>query len=606
MKTTTYAIASRAGYALIYVMGITAVALLVLGATLSRTVNNAKLNSRSVELAVAQNAAEAAVEKVYARMAYDFHISYSAVVANQTNYAQMIPDGVLEDPYWAKFTFSDAQGHNNRTYVANINSNYSGYLPSQYPGLTTSKAPVWRIVSNAKRNGGTVTGAVQVDVLLALVPLTQYAIFYNGLLEFSTCATMTNYGRVHANGPIITGGSSPLVFWGPVTTTSTLTSPAWVGQSGWAVTGTFNGGLTTNVPSVTLAIGSTNVHSIIELPPAGESPASAIGASRLYNQAQTVLLVSNSSVSMRVQAAPDSTTQPGADATPITISVPFNATNTNPTNFANLNTNFPFLCVTNTFTDQRESLVVKATQIDVGKYATWLTNNSAIRTKFPAGSGNYATILYVADNRTTNASQMVGVRLTNGIAPPVNGGQGFSVATPDPLYVLGNYNCTNSAYLSTTNTSATVPCAFMSDALTVLSQAWKDSLSASSYTTRQAVSTTINAAILAGNVPSTGSSSTTFSGGVHNLPRLLEDWNTPSTKQLTLNTSLINLFASSNVTHQFQMPGGYYDPPTRTFSFDINFQNPAKQPPGIPCALVPLRFGWFTPPPNCVTNNVTP
>jgi hypothetical protein len=251
-------------------------------------------------------------------------------------------------------------------------------------------------------------------------------------------------------------------------------------------------------------------------------------------------------------------------------------------------------------------MVVKATQIDVGNYATWLTNNSSVLSKFPATSANHPTILYVADNRTTNSSQMVAVRLTNGLAPPVNGGEGFSVATPDPLYVLGSYNCTNSAYLGTTNTSATVPCAFMSDALTVLSQAWKDSASASNYTTRPAVSTTINAAILTGNVPSTGSSSTTFSGGVHNLPRLLEDWNTPSTKQLTLNTSLINLFASSNATRQFQMPGGYYDPPTRTFSFDINFRNPAKQPPGIPCALVPLRFGWFTPPPNCVTNNVTP
>jgi hypothetical protein len=609
MKTTTCSNASKAGYALIYVMAVTVVALLVLGATLSRTVNNAKLNSRSVELAVAQNAAEAAVEKVYARMAYDFHRGYSVVVANKTAYTQMIPDGVLEDPYWANFTFSDGQNHNNSTYVANINSNYSGFLPSQYPGLTTSNAPVWRIVSNAKRNGGTVTGAVQVDVLLALVPLTQYAIFYNSLLEFSTCATMTNNGRVHANGPIYTGSSAQLIFNGSVTTTSTLTSPAWGGQGSnpaWAYLGTFNGGLTTNVPSVTLAIGSTNVHSIIELPPSGESATSAAGASRLYNEAQAVLLVSNSSVTLRIQAAPDSTSPPGADTTPTNIFVSFNATNTNPTNFGNLNTNFPFLCITNTFTDQREGMVVKATQIDVGKYATWLNSSGAVLAKYPVASGNHPTILYVADNRTTNSSQMVGVRLTNGVAPPVNGGEGFSVATPDPLYVLGNYNCTNSAYLGTTNTSATVPCAFMSDALTVLSQNWKDNASGSNYTTRQAVSTTINAAILTGNVPSTGSGSTTFSGGVHNLPRLLEDWNTPSTKQLTLNTSLINLFVSSNATHQFQMPGGYYDPPTRTFSFDVNFQNPARQPPGIPCALVPLRFGWFTPPPNCVTNNVTP
>jgi hypothetical protein len=160
--------------------------------------------------------------------------------------------------------------------------------------------------------------------------------------------------------------------------------------------------------------------------------------------------------------------------------------------------------------------------------------------------------------------------------------------------------------LGTTNTTSSMPCAFISDALTILSSSWQDSKSSSSYTTRTAANTTVNAAILTGIVPSTGSTSTTFSGGVHNLPRLLEDWNSPSTYTLTLNTAIMNLFNSQIATHMFVNPGTYYDPPTRQFSYDLNFQDPAKQPPGIPCALVLIRLNWATPPPNTITYNVTP
>jgi len=185
-----------------------------------------------------------------------------------------------------------------------------------------------------------------------------------------------------------------------------------------------------------------------------------------------------------------------------------------------------------------------------------------------------------------------------------NGGLGFSLATPDPLYVWGNYNCQNASYLGTTNTSATVPCALMSDALTILSSSWSDSASTASYTTRPAANTTINAALVTGVVPSTGTTTTTFSGGVHNLPRLLEDWNSPSVKTLTLNTSIINLFNSTIATGKFVFPGTYYDPPTRQFSYDLNYSNPNKVPPGIPCALIALRWNWASPPPNTLTYSV--
>ena len=68
-------------------------------------------------------------------------------------------------------------------------------------------SPIYRIVSNAKplKSNSGATGTAQEDVMLALVPLTDYAIFYNGLLEFSTCATMTVNGAVHSNTNIFVG-----------------------------------------------------------------------------------------------------------------------------------------------------------------------------------------------------------------------------------------------------------------------------------------------------------------------------------------------------------------------------------------------------------------
>lgn len=194
----------------------------------------------------------------------------------------------------------------NRTHISLVTNNYVGPLPSQYPGLFTARAPIYRIVSNARlASGAVVTGTAQQDVLLALVPLTQYAIFYNGLLEFSTCAAMTVNGRVHANGSIYTGTSASLTFNGTVTATGTISSPAWNGQGpSWHDKGDFNGvpPSRTNVPSIALSIGSTNVHAAIEIPPAGESPTSVVGKTRLYNQAQTILLVSNSVVTMKIKS----------------------------------------------------------------------------------------------------------------------------------------------------------------------------------------------------------------------------------------------------------------------------------------------------------------
>lgn len=616
MKTHSLPLFRRkTGFALLLVLSIIAVGLIVLAATMQRTSTVANLNARSNQFMVNNNAAEAAVEKVYARMAYDFAaFGPGGVTANLAMYRTNIPS---EDNFWSNFIFSDAQANTNRIYVG-VLSNYSGRLPSQYGGRSTMNAPVYRIVANARNKTGVVSmaGGAQVDVLLALVPLSTYAIFYNGLLEFSTAATMTINGRVHANANIYLGSGSAVTFNDSLSAVGTVSYPKNNGSGPWDTKSSnvkFNGDpdYRTNAQPVTLSLNMTNTYSLIEQPPSTELATSQQGQERLYNKAQVVLLVSNSTVYARIQSSV-SDQVPGADPAPKII--------TSATNVSALATNFPFLTITNKFKDQREDKEIITTQIDVAKYAKWISTNPAVLAKFPASSGTYPTVLYVADNRAGTSSQLTGVRLVEGKELPKNGNLGWSVATPNPLYVWDNYNVTKDGVTktATTNTSATVPAALMSDALTILSSKWqdgKDGTSASATGSYKESTTgptsasaiTINAAILTGIVASTGSGSDQFSGGVHNLPRLLEDWGS-ATREVWLNTSIINLFNSKKATGKFVTPGNssYYTAPKRQFSFDQNFRDPNKQPPGMPCAMVPIRFNWATPPPNTVTYNATP
>ena len=625
MKITVKSI-SRSAYALMIILIMTAIAAIILGGTLTRTYGVARLNSRAVDMMNAQNAAEAAMELVFSRMQYDFQSAGGlGVVSTSIGTYQGLYPTAAQDSYWANFQFSDAQGHNNKTYVAKIGT-YTGPLPISYSNRTTSMAPIYRIVSNAKplkSNSGAI-GTAQEDVMLALVPLTAYAIFYNGLLEFSTCATMTVNGAVHSNTNIFVGTDSSLTFNTTVTASGVVEAPDNNGghwATGAAVTNfnsswntTFNGptNFINRLSTIQISLPMTNTHFLIDVPTTNDS-ATLAGQQRLYNEAQVVLTISNQNstdgfntnmvVVVKVQKAPTAADVPGADTAPATnIYVLPLPTSASPV---------AFLSLTNIFYDRREGKTNVTTQVDLGQYKTWLLTNNSVIGKYPTdGSSGYPTILFVNDVRNTSTvggNKQTGVRITNGISPPPNGGAGFSIATPNPLYILGNYNQTNSGLLGTTNTSSgTVPCALISDALTILSSKWSDNNSFGSFSSGgswTANADTINAAILTGIVPSTGTDSMHFSGGVHNLPRLLEDW---GSVQLTLNTSIINLYNSTKATGVFRNPGTYYYPPTRKFSYDLNFSDPTKVPPGIPCALVALRYSWATPPPNTVNYNVPP
>lgn len=95
------------GYALLMVMAVTGVAALVIQ-DLRCTMTHAKLNLRSNEYNVTGNAAEAAVEKVVARMGVDFqNFGLVPVNGSMSQYQSSIPN---EDSFWRVSVSRTAMG----------------------------------------------------------------------------------------------------------------------------------------------------------------------------------------------------------------------------------------------------------------------------------------------------------------------------------------------------------------------------------------------------------------------------------------------------------------------------------------------------------------
>lgn len=202
-------------------------------------------------------------------------------------------------------------------------------------------------------------------------------------------------------------------------------------------------------------------------------------------------------------------------------------------------------------------------------------------------------------NVTSNRSR--GVKLINGALLPNPGGNtGFTVVSPNAVYIQGDYNSGRTGSIqppSNTATSYTPPAdrpspvvtgyeraasAVVGDAVNILSNNWNDINSRTAKNTRIASNSTINTAIVAGNVPTTSSS---YSGGIENFVRFHEDW---SNRYLTIYGSLAQLYASQEATRPWSAAS--YTPPNRRWYYDDKLQD--NNPPGFRVARAYERGRW--------------
>ena len=261
--------------------------------------------------------------------------------------------------------------------------------------------------------------------------------------------------------------------------------------------------------------------------------------------------------------------------------------------------------------DVRDGDNVRVVTLDVGKITTAHKAAGVV----DSVGGNDGYVFYLADKSggTSVATQVVnsssgkstavtssrsrGVKLVNGGTLP---DVGLTVVSPNAVYIKGDYNTgstgstqpssnTATSYTPPKDTPSPVvgtytrpPSAVAGDAVNILSNAWNDANSLLDKSSREAKSTTINTAIVAGSVPTTTSS---YSGGIENFARFHEDW---SDSYFTVYGALALLYDSAQATRPWSAAD--YTPPQRRWYYDTLLQD--NNPPGFRVARVYSRGRW--------------
>jgi hypothetical protein len=209
------------------------------------------------------------------------------------------------------------------------------------------------------------------------------------------------------------------------------------------------------------------------------------------------------------------------------------------------------------FRDGREGMDVYSLDIDIDKLNV---------------SGYYPTNGIIYCSVPTTSGIITAVRLKNGSTLP----RATTVATNNPLYTLGSFN-----------TVTKQPAALMADAVTALSNGWSDARSWDALANRIATATQVNASIMTGNLE-TGENGNAYNGGFENLMRLLEKWDGVT---FTWRGSAIDLWESRQAIGAWAY-GTYYGDPLRDWAFDTDLLNIANLPPGTPMVNIVQRTQW--------------
>ncbi|QDV08440.1 hypothetical protein Poly30_39830 [Planctomycetes bacterium Poly30] len=193
-----------------------------------------------------------------------------------------------------------------------------------------------------------------------------------------------------------------------------------------------------------------------------------------------------------------------------------------------------------------------------------------------AASGHFPAngLIYMVGEGAGTGTDAKAFTLKNGATLP----SGLTVVTPNSIYLQGDYN-----------TNSPKPASLIADAANLLSNAWDNSKTPGTLPT--ATETTYNVSIIAGDTPSTSSGT---NGGPHNLPRRHEDWTGVNEY---LNGSIVCPFRSQYATADFVLGGNYYFPPDRFWAFDERNNDPTTLPPFTPMTVeVDAMVTWSAKP----------
>jgi hypothetical protein len=233
----------------------------------------------------------------------------------------------------------------------------------------------------------------------------------------------------------------------------------------------------------------------------------------------------------------------------------------------------------------------------------WPTSPAAAVARAPFHSASRVTDLTPAATSTTWTMERVArasrpnffrraLKLVNGnrqnmlIDTPGRTKLGLTVVAENPVYIHGDYNATTSEGIPQTYENEHVACAVIADAVTLLSNAWDDRISflyPHSPNQRVGTTTTYRTAVISGKgmaFPKPANTAADFGtdGGTHNFLRYLE----AGSRTLNYKGSIVSLYYNAQATGTYKCCTNVYGAPTRAYSFDEDFRDPALLPPRTP------------------------
>ena len=252
------------------------------------------------------------------------------------------------------------------------------------------------------------------------------------------------------------------------------------------------------------------------------------------------------------------------------------------------------------FYDAREGVHVRVADVDISRITAAVEANSIpgfngvlyITDTTPAYEGSTSNRKIISSPMALKGSLPVstaqrGIRLINGhslprnlpvvLSPGISGG--LTVISNNPVYIKGNYNTGPGAVPSNANATGLPvssgytrrPACVVGDSVNILSGAWDDGQSSTTIfgggyvlgNPRSATSTTVNTAIVAGNVPTSAAG---YSGGGETFLWLQEDWRT---QNFIYYGSLVQLFRSIQGNSPGSPGGNFHkNPGTMRFFYD--------------------------------------
>ncbi|MCP3979329.1 MAG: hypothetical protein GY716_08375 [bacterium] len=427
----------------------------------------------------------------------------------------------------------------------------------------------YQVHAVAKSSLDTWAGAIlELHFRSRLVPLFQFAAFYNKDLEILPGPAMTLAGPVHSNGDLYMGANATLTIDGQITTAGRLfhgrknTDSC---QSGGV--SVFNPVSATAIPGCgpgRLALSDADtlpfngmIHMDVDeltVPPA--ESLDPIGGNPHWDLAD-----------LRIMLDADTGTIQVRDSSHTDLGLGLCGSSVHTSDFLN----------------RRENSTIEMLEVDVQALLDCVYANPTLmggRTLDDTTEGGLVWYLGVEGALPIGTRNNYGVRVFNGgtldssdsAAPDI---QGLTIVTNNAIYVEGNYNA-----------SDWKPAAFLADSLNILSEAWTDSWNSpsTSLNTRAAATTTINAAFLSGtdvtgDVEGTGGQDAgDYNGGLENYPRFHENW---SGRTLNYLGSFVSLDAPRHVAGAWST-SGVYKPPGRNWGYDTRFNDAAQLPPLSP------------------------